>query len=250
MKNKFTRRGMLKAATAAGLLGVVGQNGAFAKPVSMPENWSDSADIVIVGAGAGGLAAAVEALDNGLSVIVLESQPLVGGSSTICGGGMAFAGTDMQKAQGISDSNELFLDDLLTVGNNENDPELIKAFLNVQLEHYNWLKEHGVVFKNIVASGGMTVPRQHNVDPAQLIQVLKEYVTNKGGRIILNTAAERLVNDQGTIVGVIANRRKKAVSYQAKKAVLLAAGGYVRAVYACNALCKSDCRFGLPWRWD
>ena len=58
----------------------------FAVPVNRPQKFDESYDVVIVGAGGAGLAAATEAVKNKLSAIVLEKESVVGGSSLICGG--------------------------------------------------------------------------------------------------------------------------------------------------------------------
>src|SRR5208283_37223 len=121
----------------------------------VPEKWDVMADIVVVGAGGAGLAAATEAASRGAKVVVLEKTAAMGGSSLICGGALAFAGTDMQAAQGIKDSSELLYKDMMTVGQNMNVPALVQAYVDNQLETYKWLKQLGVNFLSVSIASGM-----------------------------------------------------------------------------------------------
>ena len=68
-------------------------------------DWHRETDVVIAGGGLAGYCAALEAVAAGASVLLFEKQPAVGGSSVLSSGFFAFAGTDMQKAVGIDDSN-------------------------------------------------------------------------------------------------------------------------------------------------
>jgi len=109
----------------------------------IPTKWDRDDDVVIVGAGGAGLAAAVTLAEQKKQVLILEKLPVYGGSSLICGGQLAFAGTDMQAAEKVKDSNELLYQDLMKVGENRNVPALVKAYVEHQLETYNWLKRKG-----------------------------------------------------------------------------------------------------------
>ena len=128
-------------------------------------------DIVIVGGGAAGFSAALRASELGFSVTVLEKTGEPGGSSAKSGGCLAFAGTDIQKACGIEDSPELLERDLVDVGKGENDPDLVRAYIDAQLAVYEWLKAAGVRFSPVVeAASGQSAKRAHNVDPADMVR--------------------------------------------------------------------------------
>ena len=64
-------------------------------------------ELLVVGGGLAGFAAALEAAEAGVSVVLLEKMEATGGSSAMSGGCLAFAGTDLQTAEGIEDSAEL-----------------------------------------------------------------------------------------------------------------------------------------------
>ncbi|MGP1613713.1 MAG: FAD-dependent oxidoreductase, partial [Pollutimonas bauzanensis] len=85
-------------------------------------------ELVIVGGGLAGFCAALEAARAGHEVILLEKQAETGGSSAMSGGCLAFAGTDLQRANGIEDSSELLFNDLREVGQFENDEALVRVY--------------------------------------------------------------------------------------------------------------------------
>ena len=93
-------------------------------------------DVIVVGGGLAGYCAALEAAAAGVNVLLFEKQPAVGGSSVLSGGFFAFAGTDMQKAAGIDDSNARLYDDLRKAGGEQNDESLLKVYVDQQRDTY------------------------------------------------------------------------------------------------------------------
>jgi fumarate reductase flavoprotein subunit len=224
----LTRRNMLKGSVLGTLAATAASAHAFTKA---PQHWDAEYDIVIVGAGDGGLAAACLALQKGLKTVILEKTAIVGGSSLLCGGKWAVTDTVDQHERGIVDNDELALADMLKTGQYKNDPELVKAYLKETKEHYNFIRlERGIKPTEITHGGGATVARAHNFTPAVLVGDMKKYVEEKGGKILLRTPAERLVWDSefDGIGGVKAkDRTGKTIYIKAKLGVLLAAGGFV-----------------------
>src|SRR3972149_3281090 len=86
------------------------------------------AELVVVGGGLAGVAAALEAGEAGIHVLLLEKMDETGGSSAMSSACLAFAGTDLQRAQGIEDSDELLFQDLREVGGVENDERIVGAY--------------------------------------------------------------------------------------------------------------------------
>lgn len=225
-KNGMNRRSFVKAsALGVAALAAFNPKDVFAK---VPEKWDAEADVVVVGAGGAGFAAAIEAASSGAKVILLEKTPVVGGSSTLCGGALAFAGTDMQAEKNVNDSTELLKKDLMTVGENMNDPVQVQAYLDNQLDTYHWLKKIGVKFTQLTIASGMSVPRSHQVIPPEVIRILEETAKAKGVNLMKQTAATRLIRDEktGRIRGVMVERRGKKLAYGAKKGVVLTSGGF------------------------
>ena len=87
----------------------------------------DSYELIILGGGLAGMCAAVEAGEQGASVLLLEKQDELGGSTVLSSGYMAFAGTDMQEKAGIIDSTESLIADMMEVGGGVNNPELVEV---------------------------------------------------------------------------------------------------------------------------
>jgi len=186
-------------------------------------------DLVIVGGGLAGFCAALEAACAGHQVIILEKLAETGGSSAMSGGCLAFAGTDLQATGNIEDSSELLYKDLREVGLFENDDELVRAYVDHQLETYQWLKRAGVQFgAHIEASSGQSVPRVHNVDPADMVRILAAKAKQTGKvQLLTGVAAQRLVQDDaGRVNGVIALKGADSFKVAGRLGVILASGGF------------------------
>ena len=196
-------------------------------------DWTRETDVVVIGGGLAGYCAALEAAAANADVLLLEKQPQVGGSSVLSGGFFAFAGTDMQKAAGIADSNERLFDDLRKAGGGENDEKLLNVYVEQQLATYEWLKSIGVTFRTVELSSAQSVPRTHPLDPQALIDRLRA-MADKNGRIttLLDAPALRLLQDEpgGRVTGLKALIAGKPETIAARRGVVLAAGGFSRNV--------------------
>jgi fumarate reductase flavoprotein subunit len=188
------------------------------------------ASLAVVGGGMAGFAAALQAAQAGHDVIILEKQHDTGGSSAMSGGCLAFAGTDLQQASGIQDSSELLFNDLRQVGQFENDESLVRAYTDNQLDTYTWMKQAGVRFSTAIeTSSGQSVPRVHNVDPADAVRALAARARDTGKvRLMTDTPALRLIRDPGTerIAGVAARHDGRDIRVLARHGVVLASGGF------------------------
>jgi succinate dehydrogenase/fumarate reductase flavoprotein subunit len=166
-KPNVSRRGFVLTATSAGVAA-----GTLAAPnptrAAAPQ-WNREADVVVIGAGAMGLTAAIVAREAGASVIVVEAQPHIGGHAITSGGNVPLGGgTSAQKKHGIEDSPDLLFRDLTDWSVVEpngfpdyryNDREIIRAFADNSTATFDWLVAHGVVFvdKAPDAAGGRAV---------------------------------------------------------------------------------------------
>ena len=123
--------------------------------------WDESVDVVIVGSGFAGLAAAIEAHDAGSSVKIIEKMDKPGGNSWINGGQVATAGSALQKKQGIIDSPDLMFGDMMKAGLQLNYPRLARAVAEQSNAAVEWtMKRLGAEFKeHINTMGGHSVPR-------------------------------------------------------------------------------------------
>ena len=113
-------------------------------------NYHKVYDVIVVGSGFAGLAAALEAAGKGRSVLVIEKMPVCGGNSAINGGAVAVAGSPLQKQEGIEDSAELMYQDMLKAGRGLNDKEQLKILVENTTAAYEFTLEHGVHYKPFV----------------------------------------------------------------------------------------------------
>ncbi|MFF4835334.1 flavocytochrome c [Streptomyces sp. NPDC001315] len=186
-------------------------------------------DLVVVGSGIAGQTAATSAAEAGLSVLLLEKTGRLGGSSAMSGGWFAFTGTEEQAAEGVEDSPELFLKDMLEVGGRLNDRALLETYLSHQEETYRWLKAHGVVFREVEISSGQSARRSHNSAIKDVLAGLHRDFTAAGGQTRLEHRAVRLVRGAtGAVTGVVADHGGSEYLFSGRAGVVLATGGFSR----------------------
>lgn len=196
-------------------------------------------DVVVVGAGFAGLAAAIEAAEAGASVVVLEKMKAVGGNSIISDGGIAAAGTSLQEKHGHKDSPELMYQDMMKAGLGLNKPELARLVAEKSNEAFEWSRDHlGVKYMDRVDHfGGHSVHRCYTpegVTGAAMIRKQVDKLDGLGVEIRLGVYLETFLREKGRVTGV---RVRESYSYKdpgagqtrdilARRAVVLATGGF------------------------
>ena len=212
-------------------------------PATLPEGEEAQADVVVVGGGASGLAAAASALESGARVIVLEKAPHTGGSAALSAGIVTAAGTDIQKASGLpADSAglaKLWLEDqkrsVKGAPANLPDAAQVEALVKQSAETVDWLtKKVGMQFSaNAAAADGIgayqLLPISSDASRpagAEEVEKLEQYVKKLGGIIRTATPAWKiLTTDDGRVSGVAAADGKNRFTFHAKS-VVLASGGF------------------------
>lgn len=188
-------------------------------------------DVVVVGSGGAGMAAAVEAKEAGKSVVVIEKMPIVGGNTNRATGGMNAAETEIQKENNIEDTKQTFYDDTMKGGKDKNDPELLRTLVDNAADGIVWLNDMGAGLTRVSRSGGATNPRIHTpadgspVGPV-VVEVLSDKLKEQDVDILLNTTATKLIEKDGAIVGVEAKDKTNSPFKINAKAVVLATGGF------------------------
>ena len=192
-----------------------------------------SAEIVIVGAGGAGLAAAIEALENGAtSVVLIEKMDITGGNTRYSGGEFAAPGNWIQQAEGLVDSKEQFFADIYEGGYERGNKDLIQVIVDNALECAEWLRDDvGVVYRDKQSwYGGHKVARTlwPEGDGPAYVDTLEEKARSLGAEIYLTTTANELVQDEtGRVSGVVATTKDGATyTFNADKGVILTAGGF------------------------
>jgi flavocytochrome c len=194
----------------------------------VPEKWDGEADIIVVGGGNSGLPAAITAHDKGAKVMVLEASGGMASSLAMIAGGTPFTGTDLQKAEGIEDSPDNLYEEAVKVSGG--DPELWRALADRQHEVYEWLVSLGAKPERVLLAPGHLVRRSIKFEghgPA-LCKILRDAAAKKKIDIKYHHRAKKLIQDPdtGRVIGVAAENENKVKNYKAKKAVILATGGF------------------------
>jgi len=190
-----------------------------------------SYDVVVVGGGAAGLSAAIEAAKAGSSVVLIEKLPMVGGSTMLSGGIVYGTGYGIQKDAGITDS----VDDLVAYWLEKSDNVASEPYLRFVAERsgatIDWLVDLGVEFGAPYATGTSPVLRavstaNHGIG---LIEPLKIEAEANGVEIMLQTTAQTLtVDENNNITGLVAVDSEGVTLNITSKAVILATGGFDR----------------------
>ena len=191
-----------------------------------------SCDIVIVGAGGAGLSAAVAAAESGAgSIIVLEKRGIIGGNTNYSTGGINAAETDTQKSLGIEDSKQLFFDDTMRGGKDENFPELVWNFVEHAPGTINWLIGKGADLSDVGLMGGSSVKRTHRpkggtaIGP-HLMKVLKTASADENIEIRTSNTVLGLTSSGSTVTGVQVQNADGSTYKLKAKAVIIATGGF------------------------
>lgn len=126
--NTLNRRKFLSSSALLATSSLISVTANAACKDPMPAKWDEEVDVIVVGSGFAGLAAAAEAKNaNAGNVIVLEKMRAPGGNSVINGGIFAVPGNPAQVKLGIKDSPELLASDMIAAGLGYGYPEKIKA---------------------------------------------------------------------------------------------------------------------------
>ncbi|MDO5532152.1 FAD-dependent oxidoreductase [Sutterella sp.] len=236
-----SRRSFLTGAAAAGL-GLLSGKEALAlydtpfggAPADDPNLPTMTTDIVVVGAGAAGHAAAVEARKAGSAVIIVEKMGSIGGNSAISQGLMSVPGTPAQKALGIEDSPELFIRDMMAVSYCGH-PGHTAMLAREALPTYEWtVSELGVRWRRnrVEQEIEQSVPRAVAVESGSgngLMIPLHERARALGTEFALNEQVVRLIGDMyDGIKGVLVRNTRTGSMRRilARRGVILAAGGF------------------------
>ena len=194
---------------------------------------NQQADIVVIGAGGAGMTAAIQAVQDGATdVVILEKMPVTGGNTTRSTGGLNAAGTSYQEADGVEDSVELFVEDTMKGGKELNDKELVTVMAENSAGAVDWVNEIGGDLSVVGMFGGASVKRIHRptdtsaVGP-MLVKALNAKTEELGIPVLLETTAEKiLVDDSGKVCGVTGTDKDGQEFTIDCTAVVLATGGF------------------------
>lgn len=205
--------------------------GAVEKSEIKKLKWDEETDVVVVGYGGAGAAAAIEATDNGAKVLILEKMPFGGGNTAISGGGITIpkSGSDAQK----------FFDGTFNFANNEKSPKLVEVFCREIREQMPWLLSlcPGIETYLYRRARYTMLPNSDTIEKFGvrgdgmrsgpcLWHILSTGVSNRKIQVMFETPVKQLILDKGSVVGVIAEHKGSPKTIRAKKAVILTCGGF------------------------
>ncbi len=165
-------------------------------------------DVVVVGGGGSGLAAAVSAAEHGAQVAVLEKRPEVGGTTALAVGSFTASETAYQRKAGVEDAVAAHIEDAAKFAPPEvearNNEELRAFLLHHAPDTLAWLTDMGLAFHGPTPEPPNRAPRMHNVVPAAkaYILCLQKHLLRRGGIIQCNTPITRLLKEEGRVCGV------------------------------------------------
>lgn len=259
----FSRRNFLMGAASAGALAVLGLSGCAPKgkdelsdtgasATGADVNWNEETEVLVVGSGYAGLAAAYEAAKAGAAVRVIEKHKMAGGNSVYADGQIAVVGSAAQKAAGIEDSIETFMNDALTAGLNLNYKDKLQLMGEKSNEVFEWtVSEIGVEWAQdeatgapqLIAQGGHTVNRC--IPPlvnsgSGIVKPLIEKLSGLGVEVETGKQLVGLVRDEtGRVVGATVaegcsdfdpDTASSTTNVKTTRGVVLATGGYGKDV--------------------
>tara|TARA_B100000809_G_scaffold263441_1_gene316699 strand:+ start:716 stop:2236 length:1521 start_codon:yes stop_codon:yes gene_type:complete len=197
-----------------------------------PDHFDESADLVIVGGGGTGLAAAVRGGELGARVVLFEKNPHLGGTTGIAVGSMTACCTSMQKAEGIEDSPEAHNEDIGKFHpglESRSNNELRLFFTRNSGATIEWLRRLGVQYHGPISEPPNRVPRMHNIVPnaKAYVAVMHRHAMRFGVDIRIDSLVEALYLQDGRVLGVrVRTADGKYVSVKAERGVVLATGDF------------------------
>jgi succinate dehydrogenase/fumarate reductase flavoprotein subunit len=163
-------------------------------------------DVVVVGSGVAGLAAALTARASGAErVLVAEAEGVVGGSSRLSGGLIMGAGTRYQKAHGIEDDGDSLFHDYMSLNRWSVDAGIVRRFCELAGQTVDWLGDLGVeYYDTLVLGGDERLPRVHvPVGRGQhMIDVLWAACREADVDVALGQRVDRLLVEGDAVIGV------------------------------------------------
>ncbi|MGE9551977.1 flavocytochrome c [Erwinia amylovora] len=188
-------------------------------------------DVVVVGSGGAGLAAAIQAHDEGARVLIVEKMPTIGGNTIKASAGMNAAETRFQRVKGINDSKELFYAETLKGGRNKNNAALLHRFVENAPMAVEWLADRGIMLNDITTTGGMSIDRTHRPRDGSavggyLISGLVRNIAKREIEVMLDTSVTGILMDQGEVCGVsVLNDENEELTIRTRS-IIVATGGF------------------------
>lgn len=189
-------------------------------------------DVVVIGAGACGLTAALRAAEVGGDVLVFEKSSRPSGSTSLSSGFVPAAATSFQRRQGIDDSADLFATDIQIKAGGQAVPHLVDLATRSIAPALEWLGEaHGVewVVLDDFLYPGHSRHRMHAV-PEKTGEALQTRLLDAAERagisVVCDATAQTLFVDGRRVAGVAVRRPDGRMERVACRSLVLACNGF------------------------
>lgn len=193
---------------------------------------ADDIDVLVIGAGACGLCAAIAAHDAGGSVAIVEKMDRPGGNSALSTGSVPAAGSRFQREAGIDDDAETYCRDLMALAGEGDDPELVRHLTAISAETVEWLVDTVKARIKLVTAYkhiGHSVPRLHapvSRRGADFVDDLLRAVEQRDIPLAVGNAVRRLIVDDGAVAGAIIDSGDGQETEFRAGATILAVNGF------------------------
>ncbi len=208
----------------------------------LPAAWDKEYDVVVVGGGFAGLAAAHSAATHGAKTVLVEKMPFVGGNSQINGGVYAaytskLAAGLQKKFNLVPDTAEAHIADTMKGGDYMSDIKLVKNMVYGAPFYLDMLLDNGLkVRESLTRPGGHFGYRTYttiNGQGSDIVEVQKKMCKAAGVETLVNTKMVKIYREgelKGRVVGIGVETKSGYKTIKAKKAVILCTGGFAANV--------------------
>ncbi len=205
----------------------------------VPRTWDEHVDVLVIGSGFAGLAAAAEAAGLGARVVILEKMRRYGGNSLISGGGYCSwdSRLHLREKLGLGDDSwQQHYADTLKGGDYYNSPELVETMVRAAPDALNWLMDAGAQLREILPRiGGHSAHRSHleaNSRGRGFTEPLKRLAMDRGAELRLNTRVTSIWrrHADGPVLGVGTATGEEKRNIGVNRALILASGGFSRDI--------------------